>query len=315
MEIIKKLDSNSKLDRNASSSWIADIVLLIYGIILFFIGRQESSISGLSNEGTSLLFIAVISLIPWYSGYLLHHFDQYKKWLRQIIQWVFGAIILSLVVFLVITLLPVIDDQKEPTPFQVFIAAFGMFFMVLGPMMMIGGYADALFLDDNHNDGPVKWPIVTFVMLLITLSILFMIIIIGLFDPTWKGDAGFGVVMLGFFGGPIAAMIVFAPFMLLGNWLEKKDHYRIVPKSLAYLIPLLVFNSLIWWNDIVLKEMSPLWEGHRPDISTIIWSMTLAGIIPFRLLILIKPPFRWIRLLSGTAAIAVYVLGIVSYYS
>lgn len=308
--MIPKINMNA----NSSGSWLADIVILIYGIVLFFIGKQESSISGYSNEGVALLFIVVISLVPWYSGYLLHHFDQYKKWLRRIIQWIFGAVILSLIIFLVLTLMPVFDEQGDPTPFQVFIAAFGMFFMVLGPMMMIGGYADAQFLDDKHSDGPIKWPMVTFTMLILVLAILFMILIIGLFDPTWKGNAGFGVVMLGFFGGPLAAILVVIPFGLAGSYLEKVDKHRILPKILAYLIPLLVFNSLIWWNDIVLKEMSPLWEGQKPSVPTIVWSMTLAGIIPFRLLLSIKPPFLWIRMISGVIALAVYVLGVISYY-
>lgn len=180
--------------------------------------------------------------------------------------------------------------------------------------MVIGGYADGAAIDESRDpQKPYFKPIFTGTMGIITLSIAYLILIVGYFDPKWEGNANFLVIILAFILGPLGAILTVIPFMIIFRQLEKVDVYRIVPHLLYILLPVATFQVLIWWNDIVLLQLSPLWDD-TPSISQIIWSMILAGIIPFRLIMLIKPPFKISGLIFGLIALGVYVLGILRSY-
>jgi hypothetical protein len=307
--------SASLLDKKQIGAMIADLILVVYGFNLFLRGSVDVRLAGNSATENVAMFLIVISVVPWYMGYLLHHFEGFHKVVRRIIQWIFGLITLSLIVFLIVGFMPFIEANEAPSGFETFLLSFGMFFLVLGPMMMGGGFADAKSIDSSRDPSqPYMWPVATGVMLIITLAIVYMILFIGLFDPHWEGNANFLVIIGAFLLGPLLSLLTLIPFMIIGKWLTKVDALRLLPKALYIIIPALTFHTLIWWNDIVLFNLSGLWEGSTPSVAQILWSMSLAGIIPFRVIMLFKPPFNWFGLLFGLVAIGFYVVSVLNQY-
>lgn len=294
---------------------IADVVAVLFALYYFFTSQDLSPTPSMSHEDNALYFIIILTAIPWYGGYLLFQFDSFNKYLRRVLQWIMAIIILALIVFFILILMPMFENNPNPSAYQVFLISFGMFFLVLGPMMLLGGYNDQEFLNQQASyDKPIIWPSITMVLFILIIAILFMILIIGHFDPTWEGNAGFGVVMLGYLGGPVIAVILCVPIIYLGKWIEKADKHRIVIKSLQYFFPLVVFSSLYWWNDIVINHIIYNWGVSKPSAALILWSMVLGGIIPFRLLLLTKPPLRVISLFFGFLSSGIYILGVLKSY-
>lgn len=272
--------------------------------------------SGIESSSSEIviMYLGVICLVPWHMGYMFQYFETYSKIIQRIIKWSFGFITLGLVVFLIVSMMPLMEDKEQLSSSELFLFSFGLFFLVLGPMMIIGGYVDGASIDESRQFGrPYFKPIFTGTMGIITLSIAYLILIVGLFDPAWEGNANFLVILMAFILGPLGAIITVIPFMILFKKIEKFDSYRIVPHTLYLLLPVATFQVLIWWNDIVLFQLSPLWD-NTPSVAQIIWSMTLAGIIPFRLLMLIKPPFKLSGLIFGLIALGIYVVGILKSY-
>ncbi len=304
----------SKNQPGTIDTWIADAILASFGIFMLLPGN-DVVLTGSDYTLKIIQFLLVISLVPWYMGYLLHHFDNYPRVLRLIFQWIFGLIVLALIVFLIVSMFPMFSADAEPEGLELFLVSFGMFFTVLGPLMLLGGYSDAKALDNSRDlTKPIEWPIVTFTILIITLAIFFMIIIVGIFDPKWTGEGSFWIIVLAFLGGPLVAILSIMPFAFLGKYLEKHDTYRVLPRSIAIILPALTFCSLVWWNDLVIYNMSPLFEGGKPTSAQLIWSLILAGIIPFRVVMLFKPPLNWFHLAVGIIALAIYFMGLTDQY-
>lgn len=309
------LNSKGLLKNKHLNTMVVDLSLVISGIISLLSANGVSfGIETASSTEIMIMYLGVICLVPWHMGYLFQYFESFSSIVQKIIKWSFGLITLSLVVFLIVTMMPLMEDKEELSSGELFLFSFGLFFLVLGPMMVIGGYADGASIDESRDpQKPYFKPIFTGTMGIITLSIAYLILIVGYFDPKWEGNANFLVIILAFILGPLGAILTLIPFMIIFRQLEKVDVYRIVPNLLYILLPVATFQVLIWWNDIVLLQLSPLWDD-TPSISQIIWSMILAGIIPFRLIMLIKPPFKVTGLIFGLIALGVYVLGILKSY-
>lgn len=310
MQVLSRFNGNQS---GVLGGWVADFFLLSFGTAMLISGHQKITIE--DQHITIVQFLAVTCLVPWYMGYLLHHFDSYSRFVRLFFQWAFAIIIVALIAFLVVNLIPLFNEDKDPTGIELFLVSFGMFFMVLGPLMILGGVSDAQGLDEAHDlSKPIVWPIVTFTMIILTLAVFYMILIMGFFDPTWSGNGSFWMVIVAFLGGPLLSIVTILPFALLGKVIEKYDHYRILLRVIAFIIPAMTFYSLLWWNDIVLFDMSSTWNDGKPSPQQVIFSMVLSGIIPFRIIMLFKPPFKWLSLAVGLVCIAVYVAGVMHEY-
>jgi hypothetical protein len=182
--------------------------------------------------------------------------------------------------------------------------------------MFIGGYSDSRFIDDPIEPyKPIPWPIVTLTMFIIIASIFFMILIIGLFDPTWTGNASFFVVLLGFLGGPTVAILLSIPFVYLGKVIEDKDRSRIILRSARFIIPVFFFLILLRWNELVLSKAVLDWGGGQTSSSIVFTTLLLSGVIPFRILMLLKPPISYIQLLIGICSLLVYMASLAFAYS
>lgn len=294
---------------------IADLVLIISGLIMLVKPAETNGLEVIPPAEMATMFIVIITVVPWHMGYLLQQFQSYSRIIQTITKWVFGIITLALVVFLIINFLPLMEDKDNMSPLENFIFSFGIFFLVLGPMMIMGGYTDGQSIDESKDPSkPYINPILTAVMGIVALSIVYLILIVGFFDPYWEGNVSFLVILLAFILGPLASILTFIPFFIIGKWLEKNDTKRLVPNIINVLLPLITFQTMIWWNDIVLFNLKGFWEGGSPSVAQILWSMTLAGIVPFRLIMLIKPPFKIYGLLFGILALGLYIYGVLHEY-
>lgn len=307
---MNEFQSEVKPNSAKAGSFIADLTLLVSGLILIS-GNKLPEFGLPTAERNSILFLIIISIVPWYMGYLLHYFQGYPKTIRLIFQWVYALIILALLVFFVINFMSITDIEKNPNQFQSFLIGFGMFFLVLGPMMLIGGIADAAKVDSAYDkNSPYVWPEVTFGLILLTFAIFFMILIIGQFDPEFSGNSSFWVVLLAFLGGPLLAVIGAIPFIYIGLWLQRIDVHRILPKIIAILIPLITFTTLIYWNDIVVENMRKIWDLEEMNAMQLFWTLFISGVLPFRIIMLFKPPFSWLYLFAGVTSMALFFYGI-----
>ena len=301
--------------RAGRGAWVADIVLTMSGLSMFiFYGDNEVATDLSSSNMRFFEFLVVISVVPWYMGYLLAHFrGQYNLFVRRFVYWIFGIVTVSLVGFLASTMLPYLEGSQDFSGFEAFMTAFGPFMMVLGPLMLVGGMSDAHLIDNpgfQRAEEREAKPSVTFVMLVIGAAFVFMYLIMMFFDPTLGGDTSSWAVVLAIIGGPLAAILLAVPFIYSGKAIRKFDRYNLMGKITSWLVPLLVFGSLVWWNDIVLYQLSGFWEGGEPTPTTIFWSLMLSGVLPFRLVIVIKPPFRWITLVTGLVSMICYFVGV-----
>ncbi len=310
MQLSKNLRNNTHLN-----TMVADLSLVASGI--YSILNVPSAPQGLASSSPTeivLMYLGVICLIPWHMGYLFQYIENFKTTIQKVIKWSFGLITLSLVIFLIVTMMPLMEDKEQLSSGELFVFSFGLFFLVLGPMMIIGGYADGATIDESRDPSkPYFAPVFTGTMGIIILSIAYLILIVGYFDPTWEGDANFLIILMAFLLGPLGALLTAIPFIILFKRLEKLDKHRLIPHILYIALPIVTFQVLIWWNDIVLLQLSPLWDD-APSISQIIWSMTLAGIIPFRFIMIIKPPLSIPGIFFGIISIGIYLVGILKSY-
>lgn len=299
------------LDQIDFASLPVDLILFSYGIYQLFAGSDVFTLPVYSTNEVAIMLIASLTVLPWYIGYLLLHFENYPNTIKRLIQWLFGLGMLSLIVFLFVTFIPEVEFMDEQAGFTAFLGAFGMFFTVLGPLMIIAGYADASFLDDNEDlSKPINWPMVTWSMFMIIGAVSLLILTVGLFQPEQGSWAAIGVILLGFFGGPLVSVLIFGGIGYFFTQIAKGDKNRLLIKGIRFILPLLVINCLIWWNDITLAKIHE-WNNFEPlSIMGIIWSMILCGILPYRIIMLLKPPVNWYYFISGIIALSIYIIGL-----
>lgn len=272
---------------------LADILLVIFG---FLVSDQLFSSDGLFYEMPSWQIVAmyciVVLTLPWYLGYLYErnsHF--YSAGFTKLTIWVFGLIILMVLIHLVrliITENLIIDSN---TGINNFMAFFAMFLLVLGPMMCMGGVASAAASfkkDGDKEDFELGSASVTGAMFIIILAIALMIYIIGLFPE----DSGFGVVMLGYFGGPVLAVIIYALFMVFLAWLDKIGVYKYLASFAKNTFPFFIISVLVFWTGIaiyfMLKDFGD--SGGKISAGAMIFSVFASGLIPFRIIMLFNAP-------------------------
>ncbi len=81
-----------------------------------------------------------------------------------------------------------------------------------------------------------------------------------------------------------------------------------------FAFPVIVLTLLCLWDEIYLwGTLSPAVRNHEPvSVAGMIFSLTLGGIIPMRLLMLFKPPLNLVNLLAGAGSVGYFIYSIVS---
>jgi len=232
----------------------------------------------------------------------------YDGCLKRIIQVAIIFTILPMVVFLIISMLHLItySVEMELTTMGSFLSIYGLFFIVLGPLMMIGGYdtskrhhlrekSEELMGDLNSS------------MILVALCIGLVIFVI-LVLPR---DVG-GVLSFLMYAGSgllailVAMVIVFSLVYLRNKFLAKGNRFERYIRAHNIVIPMVIMLTFIFWNDIVISYFN-----NFSNVA-LIASLFFCGIVPFRIIMALTPPFSWLSLTIGICSIGVFLYGAIS---
>lgn len=294
----------------------ADILLIIFG---FLVSDQLFSNDGLFYQLPTWQIVAmyciVVLTLPWYLGYLYErNSNYYSKGFMKLTSWVFVIIILMVLIHLIRLVVSSDWMTENFSGTNAFMAVFAMFLLILGPMMCMGGAASAaasLKTEGDTEEFELGSISITAALLMIILAIALMIYIIGLFPE--DSGFGFGVVLLGFLGGTILAVIIFCFFLAFLNWLNKIGVYKDLARFSKNTFPFFIVAVLVFWTGVAIHFMISDFGDAGGKISTkaMIFSVVASGLVPFRIIMLFNAPIRMTNIIIGILSLGYFVVQMV----
>ena len=290
--------------------FLADLTLIIFS---FFVSDTLFSKGGifihLQTWQIASMYCIVVLTIPWYLGYLyVKNSIFYNKGVMKLFQWIF--ILMTLMIL--IQLMRIVFSQDLSDNFlsgkDGFTAAFAVFLIVLGPMMCIGGSMQATdeFTSkkpESQKFDPDKFMSGSAALLIVVLAIGFMIYIIGLFPP----NSSFWVVMLGYLGGPVLAVIVFGLFVAFLKLLDNIGIYKYLKVLAVNTFPFFIISVLVFWSGIAIYFMQGDF-GNAQGIprGAMLLTVIFSGLVPFRVIMLFNAPLRLSNIIMGVSSLSYF---------
>jgi hypothetical protein len=284
-----------------------DIILIAFSFIVsdqFF--APGGAFDGLKTWQILALYCAVLVMLPYFLGYIyVRNSAYFSKDIMKVQRGVFIIITFMVIVNLIRLVLNIEDFEDLKNDENSFFALFGMFMIVLGPMMCIVGamQAEAEFTKskediEKFNSEDVAEKGAMFVLI---MAIGFMIYFIGFFS---KEDSGWGVIVCMLLG-PLAAVIVYGIFLAILTLLSWMGFYKYLVIFSRNLSPFVIITILVFWSGVTLHFMHRDFasaDGKVPLVA-VLFSVILSGLIPFRLIMMFNPPWRLSNILIGTASL------------
>lgn len=288
------------------NSLLIDAILITFSFIVsdqFF--APGGMFDGFKTWQILALYCAVLVMLPYFLGYIyVRNSAYFSKPAMRLQQWIFIIITLMVIVNLIRLVLNIEDVENLKNDENAFFAVFGMFMIVLGPMMsMVGVFqAEEEFsrgeesieeFNANHFAGKGA-------MFILILAIGFMVYFIGFFD---KENSGWGAV-LSMFLGPLAAVIVMGIFMAILTFLSKIGIYKYLVVFTKNLSPFMIIIILVFWSGVTMHFMYRDFSNANGQVpkTAVLLSVILSGLVPFRLIMMFSPPWRLSNILIGIAA-------------
>ncbi len=307
---LKNPVNNSFLYKLYIPDLLADILLIAFGSL---VSDQLFSNDGLFYQLPTWQIIAmyciVVLTLPWYLGYLYERNSNfYSKGFMKLALVVFGLIILTVLIHLIRLVLASDWMTENFSGINAFMAVFAMFLLILGPMMCMAGAASAsasLKTEGETEEFELGSTSLTGAFFIIILAIALMIFIIGLFPE----DSGFWVVVLGYIGGPIIAVIVFCLFLGFLNWLNKIGIYKYLAKFAKNTFPFFIISVLVFWTGVAIHFMINDFGDAGGKISTsgMLFSVFASGLVPFRIIMLFNAPIRIGNIIIGILSLGYFM--------
>jgi hypothetical protein len=287
----------------------ADILLVVFA---FLISDELFSGTGiflqLENWQVAAMYGVVVLMLPWYLGFVyVRNSAFYGKKTMRVFLWTF---ILMTLMILVALIRLVISTDWAPTggaeDEAEFTGAFSVFLLVLGPMMCFGGANAAYQSFSSEGDDAKKFRPDRFAtsgaLLVIVLAVAFMIYFIG-----ESGDSAWAVIGA-FIGGPLAAVIVYGLFLGLLSMLDNWGLYRRLSVLAQNLFPFLVTAVLVFWAGVAIHFMRSDFQAPQ-GLSTaeMLFSITVSGLVPFRIVMLFNAPLRIVNIVIGLISLAFFM--------
>lgn len=283
------------------------LVDILFVTFSFFISDSFFEESNFFTELKSWQVVAmygvVVLTLPYYMGYIYErNKSYYTKPVMKVYLWIFILMTLMILINLMRLVFKIMGDSDNFLhDANGFTAAFSLFLLVLGPMMCIGGAMTAQSELQTKEGEELKFNPDRFAasgsFLLITLAVALMIYFIGLFP---EGSGGW-VVIVGYLGGPIAAVIIFGLFMGLLSLLDKMGVYKCLVVIAKTTFPFFIISVLVFWSGIIIHFMKTDFanpSGHL-SVGAIIFSVCISGLIPFRIISILNPPWRLSNIIVG----------------
>jgi hypothetical protein len=186
-----------------------------------------------------------------------------------------------------------------------FMAIFGVFLLVLGPMMCIGGASAAAAERERAEGKDAEFDMYdatpTGALFMIVLAIAYMIYFIGLFPE----DSGGWVVVVAYLGGPFAAVITYGLFLGLLYLLNKIGIYKYLTLLAKNTFPFFITTILVFWSGVALQFMKQDFATPYCHLSwgAIIFSVCVSGLIPFRIISMLNPPLKITNIIIGISTL------------
>ena len=182
---------------------IIDIILIAFSFVVsdqFF--APGGMFDGLKTWQILALYCAVLVMLPYFFGYIyVRNSAYFSKGAMKLQKWIFIIITFMIIVNLIRLVLSIEDVEDLKNDENAFFAVFGMFMIILGPMMsMVGAFqAEAEFSRGEENIE--EFNSTSFAekgaMFILILAIGFMVYFLGYFS---KENSGWGAVLCMFLG-------------------------------------------------------------------------------------------------------------------
>ena len=272
----------------------------------FFISGEFFSDNGIFFKmkpwQITALYCAVTLTLPYYLGYIYTRNSVYfSKRVMKIMLWTFVVMLLMVLVYLMRIILQTSDIAEPGHDKNGFFGVFGVFLIVLGPMMCMGGAATAHNEFSKQDGKEIEFKPenanVTGALLILVLAIGFMIFILGMFP----GNSSFGVVLLAYIGGPVAAIITCLLLVGFLSLLNKIGIYKYLALIAKNTFPFFIICILVFWSGVAMHFMISDFgnTGGKLSWNAIIFSICVSGLVPFRIISMLNPPWRISNIIIG----------------
>lgn len=297
---------------------IADLLLIAYSVFFSKYLFEGEGFFHSSGHFTILsIYLVMMMFIPWYLGFILARFEEFYKEKRivTIAAWVFVLVGLFVVVFFFIIMFHtgLFEETTETDSATELLGWFSIFFIVLGPMMGIGGMmASKELIRDGKIGESMNF---LGAMLAITLSIFFLCWWGFTMDPDYFSNElveflAFGGIFIGScFAGVIVTGLVMAAFHGIGWVLDKLKIMRQALFMAEILFPVVIISALVVWNEFGIHYIKEV-VGRDAGLFTLIIALTITGFLPFRIISLFTPPVKGINIIIGLTALGFYLFSL-----
>jgi hypothetical protein len=283
---------------------LVDALIVVFS---FFISDEFFSARGIFETAKPwqilAMYCGVVLTLPYYFGYLyVHNSAYYSKPVMKFFLWLFIIMTVMALVNMMRLMYSIGDVQDLKNDESGFFAVFATFLLVIGPMMCIGGSATAYAEFSKQKEEDIKFNMeknpTTVALGILVLAIAFMIYFIGLFPQKYSGLAA----VLGMFAGPLAAVIVLVIMVGIFNLLSKIGIYRYLVIFAKNSFPLFIVAVLVFWSGVSIHFMKTDFEGTSGHLSwsAILFSVVISGLLPFRIISMLNPPWRISNIIIGT---------------
>lgn len=294
------------------------LIDLLFIAFSFLISDEFFSNEGLFDKLKTwqilAMYCAVVCMMPYHLGYVyVRNSAYFSKPAMKVQLWIFILITAMTLVNLIRLVIGIDDIENIKNDVTGFFAVFSMFMLVLGPMMSIGGAMQARDEFSNSKEDFEKFNSDSFgtmgAFMIMILAIAFMVYFIGLFPQEHSGWAA----VAGMFLGPLAAVIVMAFYMGFLTLLSKIGVYKYLRLFSINAFPFLIIAVLVFWSGVTIHFMySDFGNAHgKVPLLAVIFSVVISGLLPFRLIMMFKPPWQLSNMIIGFATLAWFLYSIV----
>lgn len=296
------------------SELIADAGVILFSIFFSrYLFKEADILHALKPWEIMGLYAVVVLTLPWYLGYMYAIYEEYySKFVMRTIMVVFIIIVLFVLVYMVRIMFSSgqMDDNAPADTITTTTDIFSLFLLVLGPMMSIGGLVagkddcDTIRKKDTDDDASP-----TAALLILVLAIAFLAWWVSI--PAVQNHGW--LALLAYLGCAFPAVIVYGLFLWFKSFLRKMGVYHSLARLAGYLFPFFIIVILILWSDIgqhfIIMDFG---NGGKMSFKYLLLSLSIAGFIPFRAILLFQPPLRLINIAIGIGAFIFYLYSISS---
>lgn len=309
---------------------ITDLLLIIFSAsVSRYLFNDMDIIHHWPSWQLQALYAITMFIVPWYMGYQYGIISgYYKQAITIILLPILVLTILAMDIYMFRILLSVMGAMdKDKASFITGIVS--IFIMIIGPVMGIAGYSESkkVLNENDASKGASSYTSWRDDLLMISsikdlpVAALCIVIMMSVALMTWLGSYvvvkdHFILVLLVFIGSVVVACGIFLYFNWLRFRLRKTTFFNPVINLCAKFIPLIIVALLAVWVGIELSFIrDDLGQSGKISAITLLWILLVTGILPYRVIMLFNPPFKWINFFTGLIALTYFIIKMIQLYT